>query len=272
MAETRLNGTPVIHKPVVSVAKLRSLARPGFELKPFLRSVTPFEIVALLAVIVLVTAVVLIYSFAILPDQVRYVQMSGQISDNEKKIADLQGQLADPREIMTTFEEVRSSLDSFRAGVLKPRLSGRIDIINAVSALTRDTGVRLSGPVQFLSSDQPALEGEGDNSKSSGKNKVAKSSKNTNDITAFPSMRMTFSVTGTYAQLRSFVGRFEESSQFVIIDTIELNASDAVASDSPRGARAGAPSPDSVTLDVSVTTYFSPDQTAAQPVAAAAAQ
>lgn len=275
MAETtRLNGSHVPHKPAVSVAKLRSLARPGFELKPFLKSVTPFEIGALLGMIVLVTAVVLIYSFWILPDQVRFVQMSSQISENDAKIAELQGQLADPRDVISSFEAVRDSLDSFRGDVLKPRLAGRIDIIDAVSALTRETGVRLSGPVQFLSSDQPDAGSDADDTKASGggKRAAARKAKDTGDITAYPSMRMTFSITGSYEQLRNFVSRFEQSSQFVIIDTVALSVSDSAKAEAPRGPRAGAAGSDAVTLELSATTYFRPDQATVTPVAAAAAQ
>lgn len=238
-----------------SLAKLRSLAQPGFEPRTFVKSVTPFEIAALVLLVLLLIAVFVVYSYFILPDQVSYVQMSNQVAANRAKIEELQQQVVDPSLVTARFQEVRSSLEEFRGQVLRPREVGQREIQSAIGRALGETGVRLASAIQFRTKDPIAEAAKGEKKRT----RKGRNENGAREIRSYPSMRMEFSISGNYGQLRSFISRFEGSGQFVVIDEITLNVEDDKARGPVGRASVGQPSQSgTITLDIAMTAYFQP--------------
>jgi hypothetical protein len=225
-----------------SLARLSSLARPGFEPKTFVKSVTPFEIGAIVLLLLLVAGVFALYSWYILPDQVRYVQLSNEVSANRAKIEELQKKVVDPSSVTARFEEVHASLEEFRGGVLKPARSGKQELQAAIGRTVAETGVRLASPVSYKMQEPLADAGAARDRR--------RSSDDSGEITSYPSMTVELSIAGSYAQVRSFISRFEGTDQFVVIEALTLNTEDEDEGGGQRGL---------ITLDLEMTAYFQPD-------------
>jgi hypothetical protein len=183
----------------------------------------------------------------ILPDQVDAVQLGGQILDNKTKIEELQRTIQDPSEMTRQVDAVRGSLDTFRNATLKPRLEGRRAIIDTVGRVSSETGVQLAGAVEFTTRDPRKVAAEDARNKRNvrGGNKEG-------EVRSYPSLKVTFSVTGSYEQLRRFIGRLEGSDQFVVIESVSLASEREVESGGSRRAQQGG----AVTLEITMTAFF----------------
>jgi hypothetical protein len=245
-AEARLDAA--------SMARLRALSRPGFAPREFIRSVSPVEIAALIGLVLLAACALVVYSFVILPDQVEFVQLSGQVSDNNTKIEELRGTITDPTTVIQQVDSVRTSLDEFRAGTLKARRAGRLAIVETVGRLTSATGVQLASAVAFTTTD-PLAEAVEDN---------VRRREGESEIRAFPSLAVDFSVAGNYDQLRRFISQLEASDQFVVIDSINLATDRSNEGETQPGPRRAPQSGGGVvTLKIVMTAYFQPEATGA---------
>lgn len=233
-----------------SAARLRTLVRPGFSAREFATSVSRIEIAALVGLVLLVVSTVLVYSWVILPDQVEAVQLRGEVTVNRTKIEELQRRIDDPTEMTRQFDEVQASLDTFRGAMLKPRLAGRLAIIDTIGRLSNETGARMSSSVAFATRD-PRAEAAVDATK---RRNVRGGDKSDNGkVKSYPSLEVTFGLTGSYEQLRRFIGRIEASDQFVVIESVSLSANETRGA--ARGARR-AQSAGAVTLEIVMTAFF----------------
>lgn len=244
-----------------SAARLRSLARPGYSPKAVLKSVSAFEVVAIAMFLLLVGASVLVYSFWILPDQVRYVQLTNEVTANRQKIEEEQAKVVDPASVTSQYQEVRDSLDSFRGSVLRPKIEGKQAILDAIDKTVKETGVQWAGAVSFTT-DEPVV---ADPSK-----QRVQRTESSHGVASYPALEMRFAITGTYPQLRSFISRFEGSNQFVVINSVQLASEAKREADDDGPRRPGAPrravTPAAVsagpegplTLTIGMTTYFQP--------------
>lgn len=258
-------NTVVPIPPVASAARLRSLARSSFDTRIFLRNITAVEIAAIVGLLGLISAAFVIYFAWILPDQVRSLQLSNEVANNRTNIESLTAQAGDPASLTVAYQQVHESLDAFRGQMLQPRTAGRLQIINLVNDLTRNTGVSLDGPISFQAEN---LEVEQDEGTSERKTRVEE-----DEIRTYPSLGMAMSISGSYSEIRSFLAKFESSRQFAIIDSVSISSQD---DDEGEGARAGrrgdAGRSDSaeITLEITMTAYFQPDVvvvTSTRPVA-----
>jgi hypothetical protein len=233
-----------------AVARLRALSQPGFSARELAASVSRIEIAALVGLVLLVVGTVLVYSWVILPDQVRFVQLRNAVSENNTKIDDLKKSIDDPTAMTQQIDEVRMSLDTFRNATLKPRIEGRRAVIETVGRLSSETGAQLASAVQFETRD-PRIEALED----------AKRNRNVRDgeegeIQSYPSLGVSFSVSGNYEQLRRFISRVEASDQFVVIEAINLGTEAPLGEEGiPRhGGQGGV-----VTLAITMTAFFQPE-------------
>lgn len=254
MAEVTTRTAPAPETGIVdraAVARLRALSRPGRDPRDFLKTISPLEIAAVAGLLLLVVATALAYSYWILPDQVRNAQSRSELQAAVARREELQKQLEDPTALRTEFERVRESLDSFRGGVLKPRLAGRLEIIDAVDRISRETGVRLTSPVAFSTS--LTAEDLGGEQQARARQKEG--------IGSYPSLGMSFSISGGYPQVRNFISRFEASRQFVVIDAVGIGVEGS--SDTETLPRAAARN-DRVALQITMTAYFQPEAAAVE--------
>lgn len=244
-----------------TLARLRSLSAARHTPRDLVASATRAELVALGGLVALVVAIALMYSNWILPGQVRRLELARTRDQNAEQIETLRREVSvDPEVRRTELEAVKASLEQFRTASLKPRLAGRLAIVTKIEELTRKTGVRLASTVSFRTA-RPGTDVEVDG------NRVAKSKPAPGALTSFPSLAVSYQVSGTYAQLRQFVSAFEQSPQFVVFNSISLSTADAgeqavepgfggpVGRGPGRGSDVNAP----LTLDISMTAYFQPE-------------
>lgn len=236
-----------------SASKLRSLARTGFDAKTFLKNITAVEIAAMVGLVILTVSVIVIYFFLILPDQVRRINLSNEVVANRTKVEELRTQAGDPASLTRAYQEVHESLDSFRGQTLQPRTAGRLQIINLVNDLTRQTNVTLTAPISFEARN-PQTDDVVDEDGTSKR----KSRKSEDEIRTYPSLSMAVTISGGYPDIRRFLAKFETSRQFAIIESVSISADEE--EDEQGGGRRGAGSDGSgaITLDISMTAYFQP--------------
>lgn len=248
MAEVTTRTTTVEVPDRISpaaAARLRSLSRPGFDPRTYLATISTFEIAAIAGVLLIAIGAIFVYSFWILPDQVSYSQAAGEVTANKAKIDDLQQQIDDPSEMRDEFTRTQESLSLFRGDMLKPRREGRLEIIDTVDRLTRETGVRLTSPVSFTTS----MPSEARERQSDGEGQIR----------SYPALQLSFSISGRYEQIRNFISRFEASRQFVVIDAVGIG----VGSDEDGGSGGAVAAPQgTVGVDISLTAYFQPEAAA----------
>lgn len=268
MAELPTSPNPATsaQRQTASATRLRSLARSGFNVRSFLKNITAVEIAAVVGLVVLVAAVFVIYFWLILPDQVRRIRLSSEVAANRTKIEELSAQAGDPASVTRAYQEVHESLDAFRGQTLQPRTAGRLQIINLVNDLTRQTNVVLTGPIGFDTRNPLAEEASAED----GNKSKRKTRKSEDEIRSYPSMSMTMTISGSYSQIRAFLAKFETSRQFAIIESVSISSEATENSESPRAGRRATVSSDSgaITLDVSMTAYFQPDGSGSVPTAA----
>jgi hypothetical protein len=240
-----------------SAAKLRALARKRFEPREFVKTITPFEIAAIGVLALLVLAAIFVYSYWILPDQVSYSQLASTVEANRKQISELQAKIEDPSAIMGGFQRAQESLGAFRGEWLKPRLAGRLEIINAVGRVSRETGVRLTSGVSFTTT-LPSEAADSPRRQSAEKKETT--------IRSYPSLGVSFSIAGTYSQVRNFISRFEANPQFVVINAVTVNTESSDTGAVARGPVAGGPA--AVSMTISMTAYFQPETAPGTEVAA----
>lgn len=257
MAESKLSpaGTHR-HAEPPSAARLRSLARPAFGVRAFLKSVSIVEIVAIVGLLLIVGVVVTIYVARILPDQLQLLGLRSEVAANAKKIEGLQSEAGDPGAIAQAYQEIHDSLDTFRGQTLQPRTSGRIQIITLVNDLTRQSGVTLASAIAFEATD-PIAEAEREAAEKT-KRKSRKAA--SNEVRSYPSLRMTFTISGSYDEIRRFLASFESSRQFAIVDSVSISSSgDEEAEGGGRRGASRGEDEGAISLDISMTAYFQPD-------------
>jgi len=247
------NGHPATapQSPAASLARLRSLARSGFDVRTFLRNISLVEVAAMMGLVGLVAVVVVIYFAWILPDQVRRLQLSNEVAANRVKIEELSKQAGDPASLTAAYQQVHESLDAFRGQTLQPRTAGRLQIINLVNDLTRETRVKLDGPIVFETRN---LANDLDENNSGRRTRDSE-----DEVRSYPSLSMALTISGTYPQIRSFLARFETGRQFAVIESVAISTNDESDRDGSAGRRGDDGDSGAITLDVTMTAYFQPD-------------
>ena len=262
MADLQTGPQPTAEqRQKASASKLRSLARTGLDVRSFLRNITAIEIAAMVGLLGLIATVFVIYFASILPDQVRRLQLSNEVTSNRTKIDELRAQAGDPGAVTAAYQQVHESLDAFRGQTLQPRTAGRLQIIGLVNDLTRETNVVLDGPISFDARNP--LDEAVDEKDGKGKRKTRKSE---DEIQTYPSLGISMTISGSYPQIRAFLAKFETSRQFAIIDSVSISSEeesdDSEGSGTGRRSTARADS-GAITLDISMTAFFQPDGTVA---------
>jgi hypothetical protein len=248
-----------------AIARIRALSRPGFDPRRFATSISPIEIAAVVVLLVTAVAVVLVYSYSVLPGQVRISQLSSTHSENAKKIDDLRAKVHDPGSVRVQFDQAVASLERFRQDILKPRLSGRVAILKDVDRLTHTAGVTLLGGVEFTSKVVDTAEAAGASGDANGRDSRRSRERSRSQgrskggtAASYSSLNFSLSVAGRYDKLRKFIGEFEASPQFVVINSVTLVPADQPSDSKNRRGDAASGPTDTLTLKINVTAYFQP--------------
>jgi Tfp pilus assembly protein PilO len=183
----------------------------------------PAEIATVGMAMLAILAVIVLYTFFVLPSQ-------KELTDNKAKRDRLQKDLNSAKEkygsITTTEEQVAklvNSVDDFEGRVLrfdaigKPALYQRLNGLIAAYSLVNTTGP-LYAPLETMG--QQTQEDKG-------KSKFQ---------SIFPGVYVTTTLEGSYQNLRRFIREVETSNEFIVITAVELEAAEKEEKDNPNQA------------------------------------
>lgn len=177
------------------------------------------EIAGLAASAAMLLAVIAFYFYFYIPAGARLVAAQNDRTRQRDRLSELQKTVEVRGSTQDSISKINESLDDFENGRLTTRAEGRISLYNALIQLIRSNNLRnTSGPVyNYLES------------KTAGAQQAASArTVSSRWQSLYPGIAVTVTVEGQYAGLRRFVRDIESSSQFIIINAVELErASDA---------------------------------------------
>jgi hypothetical protein len=142
---------------------------------------------------------------------------------------------------LPTPASIRTSLVKFDEDFLTPAEEAQLAAIQEVNRLAKQNNV-LPSEISFDSIEQKALE-EGGTGERGGKS-------------LFPGLEMSFTVEGSYADVRRFLMVLERSQAFLIINSLDLKSVEPSASGGRARANRGAATDQVVALGVKLSVYY----------------
>lgn len=170
------------------------------------------ELVGLGASTLMILAVAFAYFYYLLPARSRITQLQVERSDLQRKIRESEAGAKRQTDAQATVTEISESLRNFESSYLPQRSAARTEIVQELSNLIAENKLQLTAPMTFAGSDNT----EGVNPE-----KVRKAF-DEKDQLVFPSINVSLSVEGSYANLRHLVRDIEASKQFMAIRSVEL--------------------------------------------------
>lgn len=205
------------------------------------------EIVGLsISLLLLITAIVS-YFYALVPARERLQTAEAAISREQTLLRESGQGLQKGNEEQATVAEIVASLREFEASYLPLQTEGQIAVVEELNDSIRRHNLRNAG-LTFTPPDPTA-------------NATSQRSGSRNLQSVFPGLGLTVGVEGTYTDVRRFVYGIEASRQFLIINSIELEG----VKDAGKGANT------LVTLNLNMTAYFRPNESATGSVPEASA-
>jgi hypothetical protein len=206
------------------------------------------EIAGLAGSAIMLLAVVFVYLSFYSPAESRLVTAQLERARLRQKLSTLQKDIDLQGTAQDSISKISQSLESFEDARLSGRDEGRITLYNVLIRLIRSNNLRnTSGPVYN------SLEAKG----SSASQTASGSTVNTRWQSLYPGIGVTVTVEGQYANLRRFVRDIESSSQFIVINAVELErASDTDTATSGVTSKTG---PSLVSLRLDMAAYFRRD-------------
>lgn len=166
-----------------------------------------------------------------------------QFRENQETIALLRQRVAaaqaGSRAEAPTPEAVRRSLHRFEQTYLPDSDIGLSRVLTDVNRIARESGVLLSSDIMFSSMEEAEFRtGTGAAARAGGRG-------------FYPGLRLSFTVSGEYANMRRFLAALERSPLLLIVESLALKSVDERA-----GARPAAASGGSISLEITVSAYF----------------
>lgn len=204
------------------------------------------ELVGLAGSAVMLLAVLFTYLYFYGPAQSRLATAQRERARLQEKLSTLQKDLDVKGSTQDSVSKISESLEKFETERLADRNEGRITLYNTLIQLIRSNNLRNTSGPSYIYLDAK----EGATPAARIANKKLQS--------LYPGIGVTVTVEGQYASLRHFVRDIESSSQFIIINSVELErAADAENTViTPEGGAAAAPRSTLVSLKVDLAAYF----------------
>ncbi len=147
-----------------------------------------------------------------------------------------QGQLDLP-----TPASIRTSLVRFEQEFLTPIQEAQLAVIREVNRLAQQNGV-IPSEISFDPIEQKALEGEEIGER--------------NAKSLFPGLQMSFTVEGSYADIRKFLAALERSRAFVLINSLDLKSVESPQSRGRARLNPGAVTDQVIALGIKLIVYY----------------
>lgn len=238
-------GTPVRREQLrVRVEQLRLSRR---------RSLLGFpELAGLAASALMLLAVIFAYLFFLRPAYARLDAAQLKREENYRLLQKTRENVKVNEDKQVTVNEITQSVQDFEANRLVSRDAGRIELLNTLNKLIRANGLRNTSGPNYTSLDPLATGG----STPGGPSRTG----NARWQSLYPGLGVNVTVEGAYPNLRRFVRELETGSQFIIINSVELEkATDTAAAavaEMGEGAKQPAPRGSLVSLRIDMTVYF----------------
>jgi Tfp pilus assembly protein PilO len=205
------------------------------------------ELAGLAGSAVMVLAVIFTYLYFYSPAQSRLATAQRDRARLQEKLSTLQKDLDVKGSTQDSVTKIVESLDKFETERLATRDEGRITLYNTLIQLIRSNSLRNTSGPSYTYLD----------AKEQGATPAARAA-NKKLQSLYPGIGVTVTVEGQYANLRHFVRDIEASSQFIIINAVELEkAADTENAIPAPGATPGAtPRSTLVSLKIDLAAYF----------------
>ena len=169
------------------------------------------ELIGLAGSAVMLLAVLFAYLSYYSPAQSRLAKAQIDRDSLQKKVIDAQKNVETKGSVQENVARISESLNTFENDKLTGRDEGRLTLYNTLIQLIRSNSLRnTSGPAYTY------LEARGESQNQGPRLGNAKWQ------SLYPGISVTVTVEGQYANLRRFVRDIESSSQFIIINEVEL--------------------------------------------------
>lgn len=204
------------------------------------------EIIAVSGSVIILFAVLLSYVYFLVPARSRLQGLQLERTRLQNLTRDSEQSVLKGIDTRGMIEKISSSLDDFENNRLQSPNQGRMGLYEELNQLIRKNGLRnTSGP------SYTPLEPVGSKKTSNSK------SANSKWQSVYPGLTVSLTVEGTYQNLRRFVRNVETSSQFIIINAIELEkATEINAPVAAEGSPTSSPRGSLVSLRMDMATYF----------------
>ncbi len=173
------------------------------------------EIVALAASTVFLIAVLIGYLYFLVPARSNLQRLELERARLQNQLRGLEDVIHRGEDTQSTVDKITASLEDFEGNRLAGHAQGRMGLYDELNQLIRKNGLRnTSGP------SYTPLEPTGSKSSTSGSKSAS-----TKWQSVYPGISVSLTVEGSYENLRRFIRNLEASSQFIIINAIELERS-----------------------------------------------
>lgn len=213
------------------------------------------EILALAASGLLLLAAVFAYFFFLMPARAR---LEASARERARLQTVIRAAIADGGQAngntQASVAEIQNSLRIFEADGLGARSGGSEQLVSNLNQLVQRNGLR-AGTFSFTSVNPLDRASQSASLTRSAAERQA----------VFPSVNVSLTVEGAYANLRRFIRDIEASHQFVIINGVELEGVTESRGGGAGGARSSAARGTLVSLRLEISAYFQRNENVEQP-------
>jgi Tfp pilus assembly protein PilO len=211
------------------------------------RVLGPAEIIGLAGSVLILLLVVVSYLYFLVPANSQLVGLQAQRSLLQALVKDLQSAIKGGESTEASVQKINQSLDEFESEHLLGPDRGRMSLYDSLNVLIRKNGLRnTSGPTYT------SLESSTSKTSSTGSRSAS-----TKWQSVYPGIAISVTVEGQYQNLRRFIHDLETNTQFIIINSVELERSTETNTLLPaEGEPATGARVSPVSLRLEMTTYF----------------
>jgi hypothetical protein len=218
----------------------REVGAHGRSSKPF--GMSAGQIVAAILTLVFFGVVLSYYFTSLRPEQDRLARLEKLLDEQRAQIINQPRQTGDETLQRDTIQEALDSLEIFKSQHLKNRSQGIITLFKEINAIAGKNSVRLTSGIN-MREEKTGAETEQNASRSRSVESV---------LEQFRSVKIDFTVAGSYQNLRNFISDLERNKQFIVIDSIQLlNVEESAGGGVARRSQAAG-----VALSINLTAYF----------------
>lgn len=194
-------------------------------------------------------ALLLVYLFVVAPSNSELEKNKAELDQLEKELAATRAKYGDITNTEAHVEKLISSVDDFEVRFLPVSSIGQTALYQRINGLIAANGlVNTTGPnylpLDIIDPTRPETDEE------KGKSKFK---------SLFPGVYISMTVEGSYQGLRRFIRELEETEQFVVVSTVELEPTDAQKKEKQPGAPPDGSNPGSMNPTMGGNPRFNPN-------------